>query len=292
MAESLEKGLTRSKRKANDIKKLIREALKEDLGSLGDLTTLSTVPEGLIKQAKIFTKEEGVLAGIEVAELVFKEVDPEIKFGPQKSDGERVLRGEIIALVNGPARGILTAERTALNFLSRLSGIATLTAEFVKRVKGTKAKILDTRKTTPGLRELEKYAVRVGGGENHRFGLFDMILIKENHIAVAGGIEKAVLDAKKYLNARGLTSKIEVEAKSLDEVQQALKAGVDRIMLDNMSIDEMKEAVALAQGRVELEASGRITLENVREVAETGVDFISIGALTHSAKALDLSLLL
>lgn len=274
------------------VRRLIREALEEDLGFLGDLTTLSTVPEGLVKQARIIAREEGILAGIKIAELVFKEVDPEIKLEPQKSDGERVFRGENIALVNGPARGILTAERTALNFLSRLSGIATLTAEFVKRVKGRKAKILDTRKTTPGLRELEKYAVRVGGGENHRFGLFDMILIKENHIAAAGGIEKALANARKYLDTRGLSLKIEVEARCLDEVQKALKAGADRIMLDNMSIDEMREAVALVQGRVELEASGKITLENVREVAGTGVDFISIGALTHSAKALDLSLLM
>ncbi|MBN2380689.1 carboxylating nicotinate-nucleotide diphosphorylase [candidate division WOR-3 bacterium] len=269
-----------------EIAEVVRIVLSEDIGS-GDATTLATIPEESCNKAVILCKQEGVFAGMPVVEEVFSQVEERIEVDFMVKDSDVISKGQEIARISGPARGILTAERTALNFLQRLSGIATLTSRFVERVQGTKAKILDTRKTTPGLRVLEKYAVRCGGGYNHRMGLYDMVMIKDNHIAAAGSITnavKSVLDTHSDL-------KIEVECKSLDEVKEALSVGgLDRIMLDNMSLDTMKEAVSLVSGRVELEASGGVTLETVAGIAATGVDYISVGALTHSAKALDISL--
>ncbi len=233
----------------------------------------------------ILAKQEGVIAGLDVAQAVYQMLDPEVEFCPRVEEGAWVQRGQELAMVYGRARSLLTAERTALNFLGRMSGIATLTRRFVEAVSGTKAIILDTRKTAPGLRLFDKLAVRRGGGQNHRFGLYDMILIKDNHIDFVGSIAEAVTRARAA--ASGLP--IEVEARTLEEVRQALEMGVERILLDNMSLEMLREAVRLVAGRAKLEASGNITLENVRAVAETGVDFISCGALTHSAKVFDLS---
>lgn len=278
----------------NQVKKIVELALAEDLGS-GDLTTQLVVSENLKATGVIIAKGEGVLAGLEVTGLVFNKVNINIEFLPRCADGDRVDPGAILAEVIGPARGILAGERVALNFLQRLSGIATLTARFVAAVAGTGVQITDTRKTTPGLRLLEKYAVRVGGGQNHRFGLYDGVLIKENHIAAAGDLTTAVRRAKGFRP----NLPVEVEARDLAEVEEAFSAGADRIMLDNMDIEQMEQAVRLIRRwsahqnrQVKIEASGGITLENVRQVAQTGVDYISIGALTHSAPALDLSLLL
>ncbi|WP_243091091.1 carboxylating nicotinate-nucleotide diphosphorylase [Thermus neutrinimicus] len=261
--------------------------LQEDLGH-GDLTTALTVPENLLGQAVIVAKEEGVLAGLPVAREVFALADPRIAFTPLVEEGARVEVGQEIARLEGPLRGILAGERLALNLLQRLSGIATLTRAYVEALRGTKAQVLDTRKTAPGLRALEKYAVRVGRGRNHRFGLFDGILIKENHIRAAGGVAEAVKRARAkaphYL-------KVEVEVGNLAELEEALEAGADLILLDNFSPEEIREAVRRVGGRVPLEASGNMTLERARLAAEAGVDFVSVGALTHSAKALDLSLL-
>ncbi|ADW21846.1 MULTISPECIES: carboxylating nicotinate-nucleotide diphosphorylase [Thermus] len=261
--------------------------LLEDLGH-GDLTTALTVPEDLMGEAVILAKEEGVLAGLPVAREVFTLVDHRIAFTPLVEEGTKVDPGHEVARLEGPLRGILAGERLALNLLQRLSGIATLTRAYVEALKGTKAQVLDTRKTTPGLRALEKYAVRVGEGKNHRFGLFDGILIKENHIRAAGGVAQAVRKAKAkaphYL-------KVEVEVTRLAELEEALEAGADLILLDNFSLEEMREAVRRVGGRVPLEASGNMTLERARAAAEAGVDYVSVGALTHSAKALDLSLL-
>jgi nicotinate-nucleotide pyrophosphorylase (carboxylating) len=266
---------------------LIDRALAEDLGE-GDLTTQAVVPPGARARARIEQKAPGVPAGLRVAEKVFERVDPELRWHAHVSDGEWS-EGGLIAELAGGAASILAGERVALNFLGRLSGIATLTARFVQAVEGTETRILDTRKTTPGLRALEKEAVRAGGGISHRAGLFDAILVKENHAVLAGGVEVA---ARMALEAARDGVPVEVECATLEEVAGALDAGVPRLLLDNMSPEEMRSAVALAAGRAELEASGGITLENVRAVAETGVDYISIGALTHSAPALDVSLLL
>jgi nicotinate-nucleotide pyrophosphorylase (carboxylating) len=271
-------------------KDLIRLALAEDIGK-GDLTSEALVNRGLSGKAVIVAKQEGILAGLEIAQLVFKTVDPKIVFTPLVKDGRRIKKGDKICLVQGKIKSILSAERTALNFLQRLGGIATLTAEYVEKVKGTKAKILDTRKTTPGLRFLEKYAVRMGSGENHRMGLFDMILIKENHIRVAGGISEAMKKARSGHPRK----RIEIEVRDLDEVREAVESKPDWIMLDNMRIQEMKRAVRIIRSSdpdIKIEASGGVNLRNVREVALTGIDFISVGALTHSAPALDLSLIL
>jgi len=264
---------------------LIELALAEDVGS-GDLTTESTVPEGRSGQAAIVAKAHGVLAGLPVAAEVFRRVDARIGFKALALDGEPVAPGDVVARLQGPLPGILTAERTALNFLARLSGIATTTARFVDAVAPYKAVILDTRKTTPGWRLLEKYAVRCGGGRNHRLGLYDMVLIKDNHIAACGSISEAV----RRVRAAGGEVPIEVEVRTLEELEEALGLGVDRILLDNMDQATLREAVHLAGGKVPLEASGGITLENVAQVAACGVDFISVGAITHSAPALDLSL--
>ncbi len=265
---------------------VIRRALAEDIGP-GDVTTNWIIPESQRSEAIILAKTAGVLAGLDVARDVFALVDERIRFEPLLTDGDRLQPKDVVARIAGPTRGILTAERVALNFLQRLSGIATLTRAFVDAVAGTKAVILDTRKTTPGLRFLEKYAVRMGGGANHRIGLYDMVLIKDNHIEAAGSITGAVQRVRAR-NAAGLL--IEVEARTLDDVREAAMLAVDRILLDNMTCEQMRQAVQLVNGRVPLEASGNVTLETVRQIAETGVDFISSGALTHSAKALDLSL--
>ncbi len=271
---------------------LIERALGEDLGDRGDLTAQFTLCGTESGRARILARQPGVVAGLPVAARVFEKVDPTLRVETRVPDGTAVRTGEEVLAVAGALRSVLTAERTALNFLQRLSGVATRTRAFVERVAGTGAVILDTRKTTPGWRALEKYAVKAGGGANHRFGLFDLILIKENHIAAAGSIAAAVERARAGLRADKLDLEIEVEARTFDEVKQALAAGADRIMLDNMSVARVREAVAFVAGRAKLEASGGITLENVRAYAETGVDYISVGALTHSAPALDLSLLL
>uniref|UniRef100_A0A7C6EHL1 Probable nicotinate-nucleotide pyrophosphorylase [carboxylating] n=1 Tax=candidate division WOR-3 bacterium TaxID=2052148 RepID=A0A7C6EHL1_UNCW3 len=266
------------------VRELIKIALKEDIGT-GDITTKIVLPEKIKATALIIAKEKGILAGIDVAKQVFHAVDKTLRFVPMKRDGEQLKPKTVIASIYGDASSILKAERTALNFLQHLSGIATLTNQFVQAVRKTKAKILDTRKTIPGMRILEKYAVKIGGGENHRLGLYDMILIKSNHIKACGGIAQAINRAKAG-NRRGLG--LEVEAKNLEEVKTALSLNVPMIMLDNMSISEMRKAVKL--GKAKFEASGKINLKNVRQVAKTGVDYISVGALTHSAKALDISL--
>jgi nicotinate-nucleotide pyrophosphorylase (carboxylating) len=263
---------------------LIDRALAEDIGD-GDLTTRAVVPEGAEARARISQKEPGVIAGIRVAEGVFERVDHELVFIAHCPEG-KWREGGAIAEISGPAASILAAERVALNFLGRLSGVATLTARYVRAVEGTGASILDTRKTTPGLRELEKAAVRRGGGVSHRSGLFDAILVKENHAALAGGVGQATRIAL------AAASDAIIECRTIEEVQEALNADVKRILLDNMDQDDLRRAVELTAGRAELEASGGITLETVRAVAETGVDFISVGALTHSAPALDVSLLL
>jgi len=272
------------------IKHLIHLALSEDIGKR-DLTSEAVVENKLFGRAIILAKQEGTLAGLPVAKLVFQMVNPAVVFNLLKQDGERIRKGEKVVLVQGKVKSILSAERTALNFLQRLSGIATLTAKYVENIKGAKAKILDTRKTTPGLRVLEKYAVKAGGGENHRMGLFDMILIKENHIKAAGGIS----DATKKARSKYRTKKIEVEVRNLSEVKETIEAEPDWIMLDNMKIQQMKKAVRMIRStapNIKIEASGGINLRNVRKIALTGVDFISVGALTHSAPALDLSLIL
>jgi len=271
-----------------ELESLIGRCLNEDVGA-GDLTTESIVSPEATAEAVIIAREEGVIAGLPVAEAVFHRMDPAIVFQSLARDGDRVQRDQVLVEISGRARPILTAERLALNFLQRLSGIATRTARLVELAAGQKAVIVDTRKTTPGLRVLEKYAVRVGGGRNHRFGLYDAVLVKENHIKMAGSITAAV-----ELAGRGAPHmiKIEVEVEDLAGVQEALDAGADIIMLDNMEVADMKRAVELVKGRVLLEASGGITEENIRAVASTGVDFISVGALTHSVKSLDISMLL
>jgi nicotinate-nucleotide pyrophosphorylase (carboxylating) len=270
----------------HDLKKLIEQALSEDLGP-GDVTSEATIPADSVSLAVMLAKQDLVLAGVDVAREVFHFLDPEIQFTALAKDGERVSAGTEIAKLSGNTRALLAGERVALNLLQHLSGIATLTARYVEKVKGKKAEVLDTRKTLPGLRQLEKYAVRMGGGKNHRMGLYDMILIKDNHIKASGGITKAVAGARK--SAPHLL-KIEVETKTLEEVREALTAKADIIMLDNMPIEAMHEAVKLIAGRAGVEASGNVTLETIRRIAETGVDFISSGSLTHSAPAADISM--
>jgi nicotinate-nucleotide pyrophosphorylase (carboxylating) len=263
----------------------ICRALNEDIGS-GDATTTSIVPVEASTVARIIAKQDGVLSGLVVAQAVFLLLSSHMSLNSRLSDGAQVICGETLLELTGPARAILTGERTALNFLARMSGIATLTRKFVDAIAGTGAAILDTRKTAPGLRAIDKLAVKHGGGNNHRFGLYDMVLIKNNHIDYAGSLSRAVDLAR----ARGHNSELEVEARKIEEVQEALTLGVERILLDNMSLDELRQAVALCAGRAKLEASGNVNLENVRAMAESGVDFISVGALTHSAKAFDVSL--
>lgn len=268
---------------------LIDLALAEDVGS-GDVTTIATVPADRVATARILVKQDGVLSGLAVARAVFERVDPRITLSARMEDGSAVRPGDVVATLDGPARGILSGERVALNFLQRLSGVATVTAEYVAAVAGTRARVIDTRKTTPGMRTLQKAAIRHGGGHNHRLGLADGVLIKDNHLAAVGGpdrIARAIAAAREHAPH---TLKIEVEVTSLDELEQALRAGADVVLLDNMDVPTMAEAVRRAGGRALLEASGGITLDTVRAVAETGVDLISAGALTHSAPALDISL--
>ena len=268
-----------------DLRAHIRLALEEDLGA-GDITTASIVPDDARAHARLVAKQEGIVAGLDVAEAVFLELDRSVSFKALVSEGSQISSGQVLAEIGGPAGAILSAERTALNFLGRMSGIATLTRQFVDAVAGTPARILDTRKTAPGLRAFDKLAVRRGGGENHRLGLYDMILIKDNHIDFAGSLVKAVRRAR----AAETGLEIEVEARTLEDVRAALDAGARRILLDNMSPTMMKKAVAINRGKARLEASGNVSLENVREIAQTSVDDISVGALTHSARVFDVSL--
>ncbi|MEQ8201879.1 MAG: carboxylating nicotinate-nucleotide diphosphorylase [Syntrophomonadaceae bacterium] len=265
---------------------LIKRALEEDIG-YGDITTQSLIPAGQIARGLFVAKTPGVVAGIRVSEAVFRHLDNEVEFEVLKGDGENVLPGDVIAAVQGRARTLLTGERTALNFLQRLSGIATKTRKVVELVEGSGAQLVDTRKTTPGLRVLEKSAVRLGGARNHRFGLFDGVIIKDNHIQAVGSIGRSVAAARQKVPH---TVKIEVEVENLTQLREALEAGADIIMLDNMDVGQMAEAVRIVGGRVLLEASGGINESNIAEVARTGVDFISMGALTHSAASLDISL--
>lgn len=270
----------------NDIDAIIRNALAEDVGS-GDVTTLNTVPGDAILRGTLLVKADGVVAGLSVFQRVFELVDPRIDIAFDAADGQQVRRGQIIAAISGPGRAILTGERLALNILQRMSGIASETRRFVDAVAGTRAVILDTRKTAPGLRVLDKLAVRLGGGQNHRFGLYDMAMIKDNHIAAVGSIGEAV---RRVRAGDPLGRPIEVEVTDLAQLREALELGVDRILLDNMSLDTMAEAVRIAAGRTPLEASGGVNLDTVAAIAATGVDLISVGALTHSVTALDISL--
>lgn len=272
---------------ASIVEKAVAEALAEDLGLSGDITTHATIPAGTRASGVIAARKAGTVAGIQLAEAAFKTIDPFAKFEIVVGDGRTVEAGGVIARVAGDARALLVAERTALNFLGHMSGIATLTARYVAAVAVTKARIIDTRKTTPGLRALEKFAVRCGGGANHRFGLFDAVLIKDNHIIAAGGIGPALDRARAYA---GHMVKVEIEVTNLDEVDEALKFAPDALLLDNMSPELLKAAVAEVAGRAVTEASGGVTLETVRTIAETGVDLISVGALTHSAPVLDIGL--
>lgn len=264
---------------------LIRRSLEEDIG-YGDITTNSLVPAEQFAQGIFYAKDTGVIAGIKVSEAVFQTLDPDVEVQILKNDGDTVKPGDTIAIVKGKTRALLTGERTALNFVQRLSGIASQTRQLVDLIKDYKAELLDTRKTTPGLRVLEKFAVGVGGARNHRFGLYDGVMIKDNHIVAAGGIKPAVMLARQKVPH---TVRIEVEVESLAQLQEALEAGADIIMLDNMDTAVMKEAVAITGGRALLEASGGIKAANLADVASTGVDFISMGALTHSAVSLDIS---
>jgi nicotinate-nucleotide pyrophosphorylase (carboxylating) len=269
------------------VDKAVAEALAEDLGMGGDITTEATVPAGTRASGIIAARKAGTVAGVQLAAAAFKTIDPFVEFEVVAGDGERVEAGGIIARVKGDARALLTAERTALNFLGRLSGIATLTARYVSAIAGTRARIVDTRKTTPGQRALEKFAVRCGGGVNHRFGLFDAVLIKDNHIVAAGGVGAALQRARAQA---GPLVKVEIEVTSLDELDDALQLDPDAVLLDNMPLEMLKAAVAEVAGRVTTEASGGVNLETVRAIAETGVDHISVGALTHSAPVLDIGL--
>ncbi len=265
---------------------IIDAALREDMPE-GDITSESVIPAGALSEAVFLAKEDGVLAGLPVVRRVFEKIDPSVEFVERIKDGAAFKKTDILARLKGPTVALLKGERTALNFLQQLSGIATVTRRFVDAVQGTKVKILDTRKTTPGLRLLEKYAVKMGGGTNHRLSLSDMVLIKDNHLRHVGSVAEAVRRARAAAKP-GI--RIEVEAAELAQVRDALAAGADMIMLDNMLIETMREAVTIAAGRVPLEASGTVSLERVRAVAETGVDFISVGALTHSARAVDISM--
>jgi nicotinate-nucleotide pyrophosphorylase (carboxylating) len=269
------------------IEPLVRQALAEDLGRAGDITTDTIVPAETLVRAVIAAREPGVVAGLIAADLAFRLIDPAVKLVPRAPDGTVIGISDVIADLEGPARALLTAERVALNFMGHLSGVATGTHELVSRIAGTKARIICTRKTTPGLRVLEKYAVRCGGGLNHRFGLDDAVLVKDNHIAAAGGIEAAVAALRGRI---GPMMKIEIEVDTLEQLEAALVLGIDAILLDNMTPEMMARAVAIANGRATLEASGGVTLDHVRAIAESGVDYISSGAITHSVRSLDLGL--
>lgn len=269
--------------------RLIELAFAEDIGD-GDHTTLCCIPEDATGSSHLLIKEDGILAGVEVAKNVFAAFDPTLKVEVRIPDGSPVKVGDIAMVVTGKTRSLLQTERLMLNIMQRMSGIATMTRQYVERLKGTHTRILDTRKTTPGLRMLEKQAVKIGGGTNHRIGLFDMILLKDNHIDFAGGIENAIDRCHRYLKDKKLDLKIEIEVRDFGELQRVLdKGGVDRVMLDNFSVPDTRKAVKLIAGRVEIESSGGITFDTIRDYAEQGVDFISVGALTHSVKGLDMS---
>jgi nicotinate-nucleotide pyrophosphorylase (carboxylating) len=268
----------------------ISAALLEDVGP-GDYSTLSAVPADAQNRARLLIKDDGILAGVDMGLHIFRQVDPQLQVKVLLQDGTPVRKGDIGLEVSGSARSILTAERLVLNCMQRMSGIATITQRMVTLIEGTGAKLLDTRKTTPNFRIAEKWAVAIGGGHNHRYGLYDMVMLKDNHIDFAGGIRPAIEASRKFLAERGLSLKIEVETRSLEEVEEVLRVGgIDRIMLDNMSPEVMRQAVTLIDHRFETEASGGITESTIRPIAETGVDYISVGALTHSAKSLDISL--
>jgi nicotinate-nucleotide pyrophosphorylase (carboxylating) len=269
------------------VERAVAAALEEDLDAAGDITTDAIVPAEAKGEASIVARQAGVIAGLDLAEAAFKALDPEMRFIRLVQDGARVESGGTVATVAGKTRALLTGERTALNFLGRLSGIATLTAAYVKAVEGTGARIACTRKTTPGLRAFEKYAVRAGGGVNHRFGLYDAVLVKDNHIAAAGGLSQAL---ERLQTRNGHVVKIEVEVDTLDQLKEALKFPIDAVLLDNMAVETLRQAVKLVAGRVTVEASGGVTLETVGKIASTGVDLISVGALTHSPRNLDSSL--
>lgn len=269
--------------------RLIDLAFAEDIGD-GDHTTLCCIPDDAMGKSHLLIKEEGILAGVEVAKRVFARFDPTMQVEVLINDGAHVKVGDIAMIVTGKVRSLLQTERLMLNIMQRMSGIATMTNKYVKRLKGTHTHVLDTRKTTPGLRMLEKQAVKIGGGMNHRIGLFDMILLKDNHVDFAGGIANAINRCHEYLREKGLDLKIEIEVRNFDELQQAMDCGgINRIMLDNFSVPDTKKAVELIAGRFETESSGGITFDTIRDYAECGVDFISVGALTHSVKGLDMS---
>ncbi|MFW5567554.1 MAG: carboxylating nicotinate-nucleotide diphosphorylase, partial [Bacteroidales bacterium] len=261
----------------------------EDIGD-GDHTTLCCIPEEAMGKSKLLIKEEGILAGLRIAREVFHRFDPEMQVETFMNDGDHVKPGDVPMVVTGKVRSLLQTERLMLNIMQRMSGIATMTAEYVKRLEGTKTRVLDTRKTTPGMRMLEKEAVKIGGGTNHRIGLFDMILLKDNHVDFAGGIAAALDRCAAYQKAKGLNLKVEIEVRSFDEIRQVMEhGGADRIMLDNFSVEDTKKAVEMIGGKFETESSGGITMDTLRDYALCGVDFISVGALTHSVKGLDMS---
>ena len=269
--------------------RLIDLAFAEDIGD-GDHTTLCCIPEDAMGKSHLLIKEDGILAGVEVAKKVFERFDPEMQVEVIMGDGSRVKKGDIAMIVTGRVRSLLQTERLMLNIMQRMSGIATMTNKYVERLKGTHTHVLDTRKTTPGMRMLEKAAVKIGGGGNHRIGLFDMILLKDNHVDFSGGIKNAISRCHEYLKKNGLDLKIEIEVRNFDELQQVLDCGgVNRIMLDNFSVPDTKKAVEMIDGRYETESSGGITFDTIRDYAEQGVDYVSVGALTHSVKGLDMS---
>ena len=274
----------------NNIRRIVEQALREDIG-LGDITSEATIPEDKSSRASIAVKENCIISGIDISQLVYSIIDPDLSFRKKVENGSLISKNSEIVFLEGKTKNILLGERVALNFLQRLSGVATLTHKFVHAVSNTKAKITDTRKTTPGLRFLEKAAVVDGGGVNHRFGLDNMILIKDNHINAIGGVKNAINEISKSLHQKKINVPIEIEVESLEQLEEVMLIGnVNRIMLDNFSIDDMRTAVLMITGKYEVEASGGINLENVREIAETGVDFISVGALTHSFNSIDISL--
>ena len=271
------------------IDRLIDLSFAEDIGD-GDHTTLSCIPASAIGKSKLLIKEEGILAGVEIAKEVFRRFDPELKVTVYMEDGTPVKPGDVAMVVEGKVQSLLQTERLMLNIMQRMSGIATMTHKYHSRLEGTHTHVLDTRKTTPGMRILEKMAVKIGGGMNHRIGLFDMILLKDNHVDFAGGIDKAITRAKEYCKAKGKNLKIEIEVRNFDELQQVLDlGGVDRIMFDNFTPEMTRKAVQMVNGRFETESSGGITFDTLRDYAECGVDYISVGALTHSVKGLDMS---
>lgn len=269
--------------------RLIDLSFAEDIGD-GDHTTLCCIPDTAMGKSHLLIKEDGILAGVEVAKRVFARFDPTMQVEVLINDGAHVKKGDIAMVVTGKVRSLLQTERLMLNIMQRMSGIATMTAKYVQRLKGTKTHVLDTRKTTPGMRMLEKQAVKIGGGMNHRIGLFDMILLKDNHVDFAGGIANAINRCHEYLKEKGLDLKIEIEVRNFDELRQAMECGgINRIMLDNFSVEDTKKAVEIVAGKYETESSGGITFDTIRDYAECGVDFISVGALTHSVKGLDMS---